>query len=37
MLFSGFMFEHNLPLGTGNHAPNLFRNMFPGSKIVNKH
>ena len=37
MLFSGFLVEHNLPLRTANHADKLFRNMFPDSKIVNKH
>ena len=37
LLFSGFLVEHNLPLSTTDHAAQLFRNMFPDSKIVNKH
>ena len=37
LLFSGFLFEHKLPLTTADHAAKLFRNMFPDSKIVNKY
>ena len=37
LLFSGFLFEHELSLTTADHAAKLFRNMFPDSKIVNKY
>ena len=29
--------EHNLPFSIADHTAKLFRNMFPGSKIVNKY
>ena len=37
LIFSGFLFEHELPLTTADHAAKLFRHMFPDSKIVNKY
>ena len=37
LLCSAFLVEHDLPLTTADHAAKLFRNMFPDSKIVNKH
>ena len=36
LLFSGFLVEHKPPLTAADHAAELFRNMFPDSKIVNK-
>ena len=37
VLFLVFLIKHNLPLSIADQASKLFRNMFPDSKIVNKH
>ena len=37
LLFSAFLVEHELPLTTARHDAKLIRNIFPGSKIVNKY
>ena len=37
VFFSGFLVEYNLPLSTADYSAKLFRNMFPDSKVVNKH
>jgi len=36
-LFTGFLVEHNLPLSVASHATQLFKRMFPDSKIAAKY
>lgn len=37
LLFTSFLVEHNVPLSVSDHAGNLFRAMFPDSKIAQKY
>ena len=37
LLFTLFLLEHNIPLSVSDHAGNLFRAMFPDSKISQKY
>ena len=37
VLFTGFLFEHNIPLAVSDHAGPLFRKMFPDSTIAKKY
>ena len=36
-LFTGFIWEHNLPIAATDHAGPLFKKMFPDSKIASKY
>ena len=35
-LFAAFIVEHNVPIAVADHAAQLFRSMFPDSKIAKK-
>lgn len=35
--FASFLLKHNIPLAVSDHARNLFRAMFPDSKITEKY